>query len=66
MLREIIRKRPRAYCAYFTLGVAFADVGLYRDAIRMWQKVVEVAPSSPEAVSARESIDVLEKFISQK
>ncbi len=63
MLRDIIRKRPTAYCAYFTLGVAFADVGLYRDAIRMWKKVVDMAPSSPEAVSARESIEVLEKFI---
>jgi cytochrome c-type biogenesis protein CcmH/NrfG len=65
MLRDVIKKRPQAYCAYFTLGVAFADVGLYRDAIRMWRKVVEIAPTSAEAVSARESIEVLEKFIQQ-
>jgi Flp pilus assembly protein TadD len=65
LLQEIIKKSPRAYCAYFTLGVAFADVGIYKDAIRMWRKVVELAPTSPEAISARESIDVLEKFVSQ-
>jgi Flp pilus assembly protein TadD len=65
LLQEIIRKTPRAYCAYFTLGVAFADAGIYRDAIRMWRKVVELAPTSPEAVSARESIDVLQKFVNQ-
>jgi Flp pilus assembly protein TadD len=64
LLQEIIKKAPRAYCAYFTLGVAFADAGIYKDAIRMWRKVVEIAPTSPEAVSARESIDVLEKFVS--
>jgi tetratricopeptide (TPR) repeat protein len=52
-----------AYCAYFTLGVAFADAGIYRDAIRMWKKVIEIAPNSPEANSARESIDVLQKFV---
>jgi Flp pilus assembly protein TadD len=63
LLQEIIKKSPRAYCAYFTLGVAFADAGIYKDAIRMWRKVVEIAPTSPEAVSARESIDVLEKFV---
>lgn len=63
LLRDIIQKSPRAYCAYFTLGVAFADAGLYRDAIRMWRKVVEIAPTSPEAVSAHESIDVLEKVV---
>src|SRR5262249_23092241 len=63
LLRELIATKPRSHCAYFTLGVAFADAGIYRDAIRMWKKVVELAPDSPEAVSARESIDVLEKFI---
>jgi tetratricopeptide (TPR) repeat protein len=66
MLRELIAKNPGAHCAYFTLGVAFADAGIYRDAIRMWKKVVELAPDSPEAVSARESIDVLEKFLAGK
>jgi len=66
LLRDVITKKPGSYCAYFTLGVAFADAGIYRDAIRMWQKVVTLAPTSPEAVSAKESIDVLEKFVSQK
>ncbi len=64
-LRELIRTKPRSHCAYFTMGVAFADAGIYRDAIRMWRKVVELAPESPEALSAKESIDVLEKFIGQ-
>ena len=63
VLREIIAKHPDTHCAYFTLGVAFADAGIYRDAIRMWKKVVDLAPTSPEAVSARESIEVLERFI---
>ena len=63
ILRDLIAKRPRAHCAYFTMGVAFADAGIYRDAIRMWRKVIELAPDSPEALSAKESIDVLEKFL---
>ena len=65
LLQQIIKKSPGAYCAYFTLGVAFADAGIYKDAIRMWRKVVELAPTSPEAGSARESIEVLEKFVGQ-
>lgn len=63
ILRDVIQRTPAAYCAYFTLGVAFADAGIYRDAIRMWQRVVELAPNSPEAVSAQESITVLQKFV---
>ncbi len=65
-LRSLIQKKPRSYCAYFTMGVAFADAGIYRDAIRMWRKVVEIAPDSPEALSAKESIDVLERFLAGK
>ncbi len=65
ILRETITDKPGSYCAYFTLGVAFADAGIYRDAVRMWQKVIALAPESPEAVSAKESIEVLEKFIAQ-
>jgi len=65
-LRKLIKDKPGSYCAYFTLGVAFADAGLYRDAIRQWRKVVALAPTSPEALSAKESIDVLEKFLQGK
>ena len=63
LLRKIIQEKPGSYCAYFTLGVAFADAGIYRDAIRMWKKVVALAPQSPEAISANESIDVLERYV---
>lgn len=63
LLRELMSKQPRSSCAYFTMGVAFADAGLYRDAIRMWKKVVALAPASAEAQSATESIDVLERFL---
>lgn len=63
LLRGLIAKQPRSSCAYFTMGVAFADAGLYRDAIRMWKKVVEYSPTSAEAQSAKESIDVLERFL---
>ena len=63
VLRETLAKHPKSHCSYFTLGVAFADAGIYRDAIRMWRKVVELAPTSPEATSAKESIEVLQKFV---
>jgi len=65
MLREAIETDPSSYCAYFTLGVAFADAGIYREAIRMWRKVVQYGSGTPEAASAMESIDVLERFLGQ-
>ena len=62
-LRVTIEKHPRSYCAYFTLGVAYADAQIYREAIRAWEKVVEFAPDTPEAESARESIATLKQLI---
>jgi tetratricopeptide (TPR) repeat protein len=62
-LRLTLRKHPDSYCAYFTLGVAFADQQIYRDAIRAWEKVVAIAPGTPEALSAKESIETLRELI---
>jgi tetratricopeptide (TPR) repeat protein len=63
LLRGVVKSQPRSHCAYFTLGVAFADAGLYRDAIRMWQKTVEYGPDTAEGLSAKESIDVLTRYL---
>ena len=63
LLRKVIHEKPGSYCAYFTLGVAFADAGIYADAIRMWKRVIAIAPQSPEAISASESIEVLERYV---
>jgi Flp pilus assembly protein TadD len=58
-LRLALAKHPRSYCAYFQLGVAFADAQIYKEAIAAWNKVVEYGPGTPEALSAQESISVL-------
>ena len=63
VLRTQIKKNPKSHCAYFTLGVAFADAGMFRDAIQAWQQVVANAPTSPEAESAGESIKLLQEYL---
>ncbi len=63
VLRTQIKNNPKSHCAYFTLGVAFADAGMFRDAIQAWQQVVANAPTSPEAESAGESIKLLQEYL---
>ena len=63
VLRETIAKHPRSHCSYFTLGVGFADGGMFREAIAAWEKVVEYAPGSPEAESAKESVRLLKEYL---
>jgi len=62
-LRHTLEKHPRSHCSYFTLGVAYADGGMFREAIAAWQKVVEYAPGSPEAESANESVGLLKQYL---
>ena len=64
-LRLALQKHSNSYCAYFTLGVAYADAQIYYEAIRCWQKVVDIAPDSPEATSAKESITTLKDLLKQ-
>jgi len=63
VLRETLVKHPRSHCSYFTLGVAFADGGMFREAIAAWQKVSEYSPGSLEAESANESVRLLKEYL---
>lgn len=63
VLRQTLAAHPRSHCSYFTLGVAFADGGMFREAIAAWEKVAEFAPGSLEAESARESVRLLKEYL---
>ncbi|UCF78071.1 MAG: tetratricopeptide repeat protein [Candidatus Eiseniibacteriota bacterium] len=52
--------------AYYYIGIAFADAGIYREAIREWQRILEIAPGSEVARNAKDNIDVLMVFLSGK
>lgn len=53
---------PKCYSALYNIAVAFADAGIFRDAVKWWKKVEDVAPGTDAARSARENIDLLERF----
>jgi len=49
--------------AYYYIGIAFADAGIYREAIREWEKIIEIAPNSETAATARENRQALQRFL---
>jgi tetratricopeptide (TPR) repeat protein len=57
---------PDCYQARYNMGVAFADAGIFREAVREWIKVMELAPGTPDADSARENVRVIEKILNEK
>jgi tetratricopeptide (TPR) repeat protein len=60
--RRAIEFDPKCYSALYNIAVAFADAGMYREAVQWWEKVEKAAPGTPAARSARENIKLLERF----
>jgi tetratricopeptide (TPR) repeat protein len=61
---EAIGLEPKSQLAHYWLGIAFADAGIYREAILEWQKVVDVDDGSELGRAAAEGIEVLKPMVS--
>ena len=44
--RKALGFNPNATHALYSIGVAFADAGIFREAVRYWTKVSEIEPES--------------------
>ena len=60
--RRAVQQDPSCESAMFNIAVAFADAGLFREAVAWWKKVEKVAPGTEAARSARENINILDRF----
>jgi tetratricopeptide (TPR) repeat protein len=60
--RRAVEKDAKCYSAMYNIAVAFADAGLFRDAVAWWKKVEQLAPGTEAARSARENINILDRF----
>ena len=60
--RRAVQQDPTCESAMYNIAVAFADAGLFREAVAWWKKVEKVAPGTEAARSARENIDILDRF----
>ena len=60
--RRAIDQDPACESALYNIAVAFADAGLFREAVAWWKKVEKAAPGTRAAQSARENIEILDRF----
>jgi protein O-GlcNAc transferase len=63
LYRKGIQLDANAQLPHYLLGVAFADAGIYREAIVEWEKVVKIDPKSEAATTALEGIKVLRTLL---
>jgi hypothetical protein len=45
------------------MGVAFADAGLFREAVNYWQRVALAEPNTDLGRSASENVELLQKYL---
>lgn len=53
----------KATHALYSIGVAFADAGIFREAVRYWTQVSQLEPESELGRSAAENVELLNKYL---
>jgi tetratricopeptide (TPR) repeat protein len=54
---------PNSQSALYSMAVAFADAGIFREAVKFWDRVVQVDPKSEQGKNAAENIDLVKKYL---
>lgn len=49
--------------ALYSIGIAFADAGIFREAVRYWSRVSQLEPESELGRSASENVELLQKYL---
>ena len=63
MYRSAIVLDARSVEGHFNLGVAFADVQMFDEAILEWQEVIAIDPTGAVAQMCRENIQMMSEFL---
>jgi len=53
----------KATHALYSIGIAFADAGIFREAVRYWTRVSQLEPDSELGHSASENVELLQKYL---
>ncbi|NNF05755.1 MAG: tetratricopeptide repeat protein [Candidatus Eisenbacteria bacterium] len=61
--KRAIQSDPKCYSAHFNIAVAFADAGIFREAVKWWGEVVRLAPGTDAGRQAAENIELIKPFI---
>jgi len=63
LYRKALTLQAEAPHALYSMGVAFADAGLFREAVNYWKRVAKVEPDTELGKSAAENVELLQKYL---
>lgn len=63
LYRKALQIDPNASHALYSIGVAFADAGIFREAVRYWDRVSKLEPDSELGKNASENVQLLQRYL---
>ncbi len=63
LYRKSLQLDPNASHALYSIGVAFADAGIFREAVRYWERVSKLEPDSELGKNASENVQLLQRYL---
>lgn len=63
LYRKALGIDENATHALYSIGVAFADAGIFREAVRYWTRVSKLEPEGELGRSASENVELLQKYL---
>lgn len=63
LYRQALALDANSPSALYSMAVSFADAGIFREAVKYWQRVAEVDPKGDLGKNARENIDLVSKYL---
>ncbi len=63
LYRKALQIDPNASHALYSIGIAFADAGIFREAVRYWERVSKLEPDSELGKNASENVELLQRYL---
>ncbi len=63
LYRKAVSMDSTATHAYYSMGIAFADAGIFREAARYWGRVSQLEPDSQLGQNAAENVKLLQQYL---
>jgi tetratricopeptide (TPR) repeat protein len=63
LYRKALGLDANAQHALYSMGVAFADAGIFREAVEYWGRVVKADPQSELGKNAAENVELVQKYL---
>ena len=63
LYQKSLQLNPKATHALYSMGVAFADAGMFREAVKYWDQVAVLDAQGELGKNAKENLELVKKYL---